>query len=187
MAHEQGDRLALRLRDELGAWHPRTAEQLALRAEYEQFLSEGNAAALERDLGRAHVTGSAFVFTPDLQKILLGFHKKAGFWIQLGGHVETTDESVRAAARREAQEEGGIADLLDLGDGPLDLDRHELGPGFIRCDTHWDIGYGFIATGTPTASEESEAVEWWPVDRLPANIPADFTVRVQRAVDNARH
>ncbi|MGN6446137.1 NUDIX domain-containing protein, partial [Amnibacterium sp.] len=130
MAHEQGDRLALRLRDELGAWHPRTAEQLALRMEYEQFLSDGNAAALERDLGRAHVTGSAFVFTPDLQKILLGFHKKAGFWIQLGGHVETTDESVRAAARREAQEEGGIADLLDLGDGPLDLDRHELGPGF---------------------------------------------------------
>ncbi len=119
MAHEQGDRLAQRLHEELGAWHPRTADQLALRAEYEQFLTDGRATSVERDLGRAHVTGSAFVFAPDLQNILLGFHKKAGFWMQLGGHVEATDESIRATARREAQEEGGIADLLDVGDGPL--------------------------------------------------------------------
>jgi 8-oxo-dGTP pyrophosphatase MutT (NUDIX family) len=179
--------MAQRLHEELGAWHPRSPDQLTLRAEYEQFLTDGRATAIERVLGRAHVTGSAFVFTPDLRNILLGLHKKAGFWIQLGGHVETMDDSVRATARREAQEEGGIADLTDIGNGPLDLDRHELGPGFIRCDTHWDIGYGFLATGTPITSDESEAVEWWPVDHLPDNVPSNFAVRVRRAADFARH
>jgi 8-oxo-dGTP pyrophosphatase MutT (NUDIX family) len=164
-----------------------TRSWVLVRSEYEQFLSDGHAAAVIRDLRRAHVTGSAFVFTPDLQKILLGFHKKAGFWIQLGGHVETTDDSVRATARREAQEEGGIADLTDIGNGPLDLDRHELGSGFLRCDTHWDIGYGFLATGTPIASDESESVEWWPVDHLPDNVPTNFDVRLRRAVNYVRH
>lgn len=182
---ERSDRFARGLRQELAEWLPRTGDQRELKSEYERFLADEQAAAVDRDLGRAHVTGSAFVFTPDLQHVLLGLHRKAGFWLQLGGHIESTDDSVRATARREAQEEGGIADLAALSDGPLDLDRHDLGPGFTRCDTHWDIGYGFIGTGTPTASDESAAVGWWPVDDLPTHVPAGFEARVRRAASHA--
>jgi 8-oxo-dGTP pyrophosphatase MutT (NUDIX family) len=184
-AHEQGDRLAPRLSAELAGWSPGTADQRALKSEYQRFLAEAGAAAVERDLGRVHVTASAFVFTPDLRDVLLCLHRKAGFWVQLGGHVEPTDGSVAAAARREAQEEGGIADLVALGDTPLDLDRHELGAGFTRCDVHWDVGYAFVATGVPSASDESEAVGWWSVDRLPRNVPPGFGARVRRAAQLA--
>lgn len=184
--HERSDRLAQRLSVELAEWLPPTADQRELEAEYEQFLDRERAAAIDRDLGRAHVTGSAFVFTPDLRHVLLCFHRKARLWLQLGGHVEATDDSLRATARREAQEEGGIAELIDIGAGPLDLDRHRLGAGFTRCDTHWDIGYGFLAVGSPTASDESEAVAWWPLDALPKDVPPDLEVRVRRAARHAR-
>ena len=175
-----------RLRRELADWRPSTADQRALKADYERFLAEEHDAAVDRELGRAHVTGSAFVFTPDLGEVLLCFHRKAGFWLQLGGHIEPGDDSVQATALREAQEEGGILRLDAIGDAPLDLDRHGLGPGFSRCDTHWDVGYGFLATGTPTASDESEAVQWWPVDALPAEVPAGLGTRVRRAAQHAR-
>ena len=186
MGHERSGRLAQRLSVELAEWLPQTADQRELKAEYEQFLGREQAAAVDRDLGRAHVTGSAFVFTPDLRHVLLCFHKKAGLWLQLGGHVEASDDSLRATARREAREEGGIAELVDSGDAPLDLDRHRLGAGFTRCDTHWDVGYGFLATGTPTASDESEAVAWWPVDEPPMDAPPDLGARVGRAARLAR-
>src|SRR5579875_1137194 len=111
MAREQGDRLAQRLSAELARWIPRTVDQRALKSEYERFVAETRATAIDRDLGREHVTGSAFVFSADLQHVLLCFHKKAGVWLQLGGHIEAIDHSVGSTARREAHEEGGITTL----------------------------------------------------------------------------
>ena len=182
--HEHGDRFAQRLAEELTDWLPETPHLRALRSDYLGFLASERAAAVDRALGRAHVTGSAFVFTPDLQQVLLCLHKKAGLWLQLGGHIEPTDGSVRDTARREAQEEGGIPGLTAVGDGPLDLDRHALGAGFVRCDTHWDVVYGFLATGVPIVSDESDAVRWWPVDDLPRAVPMGFADRIRRAASS---
>jgi 8-oxo-dGTP pyrophosphatase MutT (NUDIX family) len=98
------------------------------------------AAALDRDGGPEHVTASCFVFTPDLGHVLLCFHKKGRFWVQLGGHREPTDESVPAAAFREAREECGINDIRPISDRVLDVDRHSLGGGFTRCSAHWAGG-----------------------------------------------
>lgn len=173
-----------RVRGELQDWRPLEREQRALADEYLAFVDEQGAAALDRELGRAHLTASAFVLTPDLREVLLCFHRKGGFWVQLGGHIEATDPSLEAAALREATEEGGIAGLVPLGAAPLDLDRHDLGAGFARCDTHWDVGYGFLAarSSTPVVSDESEAVAWWPVDALPAEVPPGFPERLAHAV-----
>lgn len=165
---------------------PREEEDLA--ATYRAFLAREGAAAVDRALGRAHITASAFVLSPDLDRVLLCFHRKGDFWVQLGGHLEPQDESVQAAALREAREEGGIVDLRPVTGGPLDLDRHDLGPGFSRCDTHWDVGYGFVADvdAPPRASDESEAVDWWPVGAPPERVPEGFPARLTRAADVAR-
>jgi 8-oxo-dGTP pyrophosphatase MutT (NUDIX family) len=177
-------RLARDLLETLRGWTPLDPDQRALADEYRAFVAERGAAAVDRDLGRAHLTASAFVLTPDLRQVLLCFHRKGGFWVQLGGHVELTDPSLAAAARREATEEGGIADLRPLGSAPLDVDRHDLGAGFARCDTHWDVGYGFVTdrAHAPVVSTESEAVAWWPVDALPSEVPPGFARRLHRAV-----
>lgn len=173
--------------DQLNAWKPIDQGQIELHDEYVSFVRSYLESALDRDGGLEHVTASCFVFTPDFEQVLLCFHKKGQFWVQLGGHVETTDVSVGSAAIREAREEGGINDITRVG-GILDLDRHALGPGFTRCSVHWDIGFGAIAMKNlnPSTSSESEDVAWWPISALPENVPPDFEHRLRRILDGIR-
>ncbi|TFD34132.1 NUDIX hydrolase [Cryobacterium cryoconiti] len=174
--------------DTLNAWKSLGHTQGALRDEYVSFVGASPGSALDRDGGAEHVTASCFVFTPDLDKVLLCFHKKGRFWVQLGGHVEATDRSVASAALREAREEGGINDIRPVG-AILDVDQHALGAGFARCSVHWDIGFGAIARTdiTPSTSTESEDVAWWPVTELPDNVPVNFEHRLRRILDEIRH
>jgi 8-oxo-dGTP pyrophosphatase MutT (NUDIX family) len=176
-----------RLSSELAEWAA-PAALAGLRDEYLAFLAEHGDAALERDGGSEHVTASCFVLSPALDRVLLCYHRKGRFWVQLGGHVESADASVPAAAEREAREESGLPALTLLGDVPLDLDRHGLGGGFGRCSAHWDIGYGAIADpAQPFAvSDESDALAWWPVDALPEDVPPGFPERLAGALAAAR-
>ena len=182
-----GDSRVGRLSIELAEWDP-PAALAGLRDEYLAFLRQRGASALERGGGAEHVTASCFVFSPGLDRVLLCYHRKGRFWVQLGGHVEAADASVPAAAEREAREESGLAGLTLLGTVPLDLDRHGLGDGFGRCSAHWDVGYGAIADpALPfTVSDESDALAWWPVDALPADVPPGFPERLAGALAAAR-
>ena len=152
-----------------------------LRGEYVNLVQDQGAAALRREGGPEHITASCFIFSPDLQHTLLCFHRKGRFWVQTGGHVESVDTSVAAAALREAQEEAGIAGI-SLVPELLDLDRHRLGAGFGPCRAHWDIGFAALA-GTeelPRASEESEQVGWFPLDHLPAPLAGSVDIRLHQ-------
>jgi len=168
------------LRDDLSAWTPVHGAQDALRHEYIDFISTHGDGSVRRANGPEHLTASCFVFDAGLSNVLLCFHKKGQFWVQLGGHIEANDPSVAAAAFREALEEGGIADLVAAVQTPLDVDRHGLGDGFGSCSVHWDLGYVAIAPtdAAPSVSDESEAVAWWPVDALPGNVPPGFGRRL---------
>jgi 8-oxo-dGTP pyrophosphatase MutT (NUDIX family) len=154
-----------------------------LRDDYLAFLDERGAGASDRDSGREHLTSSCFVFTPDLSRILLCFHRKGRFWVQLGGHIDSTDPSVSAAAFREAVEEGGIV-VDPLSERPVDVDRHALTAGFGRCAVHWDVGFAAVAPlgSVPVVSDESDDVRWWPVNALPSDVPDGFGDRVRRVI-----
>lgn len=169
----------------LEAWRPIGLEQRELRAEYRALVSGSPRAALDRDGGPEHLTASCFVFSPDLAQVLLCFHKKGRFWVQLGGHIEPADDSVAAAAHREAREECGIDDLRPLGGGVVDLDRHSLGDGFTRCSVHWDVGFAASASlaAVPVGSDESDDVAWWPVEALPVTVPPHFGRRLRGVLD----
>lgn len=200
---------------ELRGWHPAVSEQESLRAEYLAFVLDRAEAAFDRESGAEHITASCFVFTPDRANVLLCFHKKGRFWVQLGGHIEADDASVASAALREAREESGIDAIQPIsaaaaGSAPavsaplaavltdsalrsnvqddamlVDVDRHSLSAGFVRCAVHWDVGYAAVAAfgSVPAASDESEDVRWWPVDALPGHVPDGFTQRMARVLD----
>lgn len=166
------------LRDQLEAWAPRSAEQAYRRHEYLRFVTSLGENSLDRESGPDHVTASCFIFTPEFDKVLLCFHKKGQFWVQVGGHIEQRDDTVASAAHREASEESGLGSIRMRSDAPFDLNRHELASAFGRCQRHWDLGYAAIASGVPRTSDESDDVAWWPIAALPETVPWDFRVRV---------
>ncbi|SDU86256.1 8-oxo-dGTP pyrophosphatase MutT, NUDIX family [Microlunatus sagamiharensis] len=151
----------------------------AVRDAFVEFARSRGDAALRRSGGPEHLTASCFVLTRDLRQVLLTHHRKGGFWVQLGGHIESADTSLADAARREAREESGVADLELLSGRVLDLDRHELHGGF-SCAAHWDVG--FVALASPSApvhvSSESLDLGWFGVEALPSAVPPGFAERL---------
>ena len=152
----------------LDQWHAPDAQQERLRVELlGHCLAHPD--ALWKQGPPAHLTASALVLNPSLDKVLLTLHAKAGLWLQFGGHFEPDDESVLGAATREAREESGIPEL-ELHPDVVHLDRHELlAAGFGRCSEHLDLRYVGVAHDEDAyaVSEESLDVAWWPVDGLP--------------------
>ena len=184
MTTESPDRALVRT---LEAWTAPTERLERLRAEYLTFVGEGGPDRLLRSGGPDHVTASTFVFSADLSRTVLCFHRKGRFWVQTGGHVEPEDGSVAAAALREAGEESGLTGLT-LVPGALDLDRHGLSAAFGSCRTHWDVGFVALAPAgaLPTASDESDEVGWFPVDDLPAPLAGNVAARVRLLRDAVR-
>jgi 8-oxo-dGTP pyrophosphatase MutT (NUDIX family) len=98
-----------------------------------------------------HVTASAIIAVPDPFQFILIRHPKLGRWLQPGGHCEEEDETVYAAARREAEEETH----LGIGQGPtgrkiLDVDVHPIpARGTQEGHLHYDVRYLFIGLPRP--------------------------------------
>ena len=59
-----------------------------------------------RELWPAHVTGSAWVVSPDRSRVLMMHHRKHGQWFQPGGHADGDADILRVALRETAEETG---------------------------------------------------------------------------------
>jgi len=167
--HLYDDALALLL-----SWRAPNQTQEQLRRGFLSALA-GDPMAVSKSGPPAHLTASCLVLSPDGGSVLLHLHGRAGMWLQFGGHLEMGDDSIWAAARREAQEESGLDGLEPLP-APIDLDRHALVGNFGHCTEHLDIRFLAVTPSgrMPRASDESTDIAWFPVDALPSNIAADL-------------
>jgi len=159
----------------LATWTLRDDEpgQVALREEFVAFL-DAHPDAMWRDCVEGHLTGSVLVLSAARDEVLLTLHPKQQLWLQMGGHCEPGDATLRDAAAREGHEESGI-DGLVVSAHPVRLDRHRVG-----CHGgSWHLDVQYVAVAPPGAaariSEESLDLRWWPVDSLPD--PTDDALR----------
>ena len=102
--------------------------------------------------------------------MLLTLHPRVGRWIQLGGHCEPGDDTVAAAALREATEESGM-DGLVLDPEPLHLDVHPITCSLGVPTRHLDVQFLVRAPAgaEPVISDESDDLRWWPLGSLPTD------------------
>ncbi len=139
---------------------------------------ESTADCFERSHPEGHVTGSALVVTPGLDRVLLMLHGKLGRWLQLGGHADG-DPRVEQVALKEAGEESGLADLDFLPyehllgaavPRPLafDLDVHAIpARGSVPAHFHHDVRFLVVARGSlePRRNAESRDLGWWTLQQ----------------------
>jgi 8-oxo-dGTP pyrophosphatase MutT (NUDIX family) len=135
-------------------------EQVSVERFVEAFDQLSNPLSQESD--PIHVTGSALVVGP--RGVILLKHKRLGFWLQPGGHIDP-GETPWAAALRETREETGLdvsfLDALDAGGVPplVHIDVHEGGRGHTHLDVRYLIDGG-AADPAPPAGE----IDWFEWD-----------------------
>jgi 8-oxo-dGTP pyrophosphatase MutT (NUDIX family) len=171
---------------ELAAWEPADEAQRALKFGFLAFLDARPDDACARECVPGHLTASALVLDATGERTLLTLHKRFHRWVQLGGHCEPGDGSLRAAALREATEESGI-DGLTISAQPLHLDVHPVLCSLGVPSRHLDVRYlvHAPAAAEPRISDESADLRWWPVDALPSDEPT-LTTMVSAARRTAR-
>jgi 8-oxo-dGTP pyrophosphatase MutT (NUDIX family) len=137
-----------------------TDEALAL----EQTIAfvETHRDALMRSSLSGHLTGSAWIVSPDRQRVLLTLHRKLGKWLQLGGHADG-EPHLLTVALREAREESGLKAVTPVGSRIFDVDRHWI-PGRGGEPGHWHYDVRFLFEADPSLalsiSDESKALAW---------------------------
>ena len=177
----------------------RFPEDRATKTAFTDFVAAFDGAALyDRKNFTGHITAGGIVVSRRSGRILLLKHKQLGKWLQPGGHVETSDTSVSAAAIREIREETGIRQeqlepLLfpNATSCLIEVDSHAI----PRCDakneaahTHHDMRFAFLFNGEDDSvridPNESEGCRWVPLEEF-ASLPEfrSLAPRIGKLID----
>lgn len=143
---------------------------------------EAHADCLLRSCGPGHLTGSAWIVSPDRTRTLLTHHHKLDKWLQLGGHADGDGDLV-AVALREAREESGLTRLRVVSREIFDFDRHLI-PARKSDPEHVHYDLRFLIEADPdeplTISSESKDLAWVELVRVPALNPEESIARMVR-------
>lgn len=173
---------------------PSTGEALRLAASFAASAEEGKSrelilALLEHtptpfsrlQFQPGHITCTALVLHPDARRVLLIHHHRLRRWLLPGGHVEDGDETLSAAARREAVEETAVriapgSHALLAGMDVHGIPAHKGEPFHLHHDLIFRLN---AESGEIARTEEAPEVAWCGIDEvgryaLPASIVSAF-------------
>ena len=125
---------------------------------------EANTDVFNREHLPAHVTGSAWVVSPDFTQALILHHVKQDQWFQPGGHADGDNDVLRVALRETSEETGLDPDQIQLlSEEVFDVDIHAI-PASEHDTWHEHIDLRFLVqidNRLPVpGSDESHEVLW---------------------------
>lgn len=157
------------------------AHEVAMTGETIRFV-EAHSDCLLRACVPGHLTGSAWIVSPDRARTLLTHHLKLDKWLQLGGHADG-DGDLLAVALREAREESGLAVVRAVSTEIFDLDRHWI-PARKTDPGHYHYDLRFLIEADPRESleisSESKDLAWVELERVSALNPEESMARMVR-------
>jgi 8-oxo-dGTP pyrophosphatase MutT (NUDIX family) len=167
----------------LGKFRAPDCSQEALRRKFLNYLA-ANQDALSCESSPAHLTASCLIVDPFVSAVLLVFHKKSTKWLQPGGHCNSNDASLAAAALREVREETGMTAEL-IKEEPIDLDCHVAPCKPTGGVSHYDVRFLAKAPAGRLHAEPREvvAVRWFPLTQLPPSLDSGTRRLIRRAIE----
>jgi 8-oxo-dGTP pyrophosphatase MutT (NUDIX family) len=155
--------------------------EAAMTADTIRFVEEHDDCLL-RSCVPGHLTGSAWIVSPDRTRTLLTHHHKLNKWLQLGGHADG-DRDLAAVALREAREESELTRLRVVTPEVFDVDRHLI-PARKTELAHYHYDLRFMIEADPeeplVISSESEDLAWVELSRVIALNPEESMMRMVR-------
>ncbi len=162
---------------------PADATEQAMTQATIEFVRE-NADCFNRSLLIGHVTGSAWVVSPDRQQVLLIHHRKLDRWLQPGGHADG-DPDVAAVALREAREETGLTSLQLVASRIFDVDVHRI-PAREEVPAHLHYDIRFLLEADPNESfgfsDEIKNIRWFSLEMMDDYVNSESIFRMKRKI-----
>ena len=151
----------------IAEYHPEDLRERGYRERMLQLLTLA-APASRSHFVPGHLTASAFVLSPERDAVLLIFHKKLQIWVQPGGHIEASDATLEAAARREVAEEVGLVLPAGAPAKVFDVDIHQIPPRKDEpAHEHFDVRFWFLSpTRDFVANDEVVEARWVPLGEV---------------------
>ena len=179
----------MKILSQLKRFRPWNQQEARDAAELIRRLEDGET-LFDRENTSAHLTASAWVTTPDRSRVLMAYHNLYKSWAWLGGHADGECD-LRAVARREAEEESGIAGLRELGDilslETLAVAGHEKHGVYVPSHLHLNVT--FLLEADPAAPlrckpDENSQVAWFtPEEAVAASTEPWLQERVYRKLN----
>jgi 8-oxo-dGTP pyrophosphatase MutT (NUDIX family) len=155
--------------------------EASLTAKTIRFVEE-HADCLLRSCVPGHLTGSAWIVSPDRRLALLTHHHKLDKWLQLGGHADG-DGDLLAVAMREAREESGLTQLRAVEVAVFDVDCHWI-PERGKEVGHFHYDLRFMIEANPAEpvviTNESKDLAWVELRRVSQLNPEESMARMVR-------
>lgn len=140
-----------------------------------QFIQQ-NQQCFERTALPGHLTGSALVVDPNMERVALTLHGKLKKWLQFGGHADGCPV-IQEVAVREVIEESGLCqlrfhpttELIRQNENlivPFDLDVHTIPARPNEPEhQHFDVRFLIIAQDESLIiSDESDDLRWFDLE-----------------------
>ena len=135
-----------------------------------------------------HIVASGFVYSIKENKFLVLYHKDLKMYIYPGGHVDSSDDSILSAAKREVYEETGLVNLNILSFTnnkfiPIDIDTHYIDYNErLNLPKHLHFDFRFLFTidhieDVCIDTLESENYKWIDIDELRTILNNDLVLK----------